>query len=154
MSARTLLAAFCACLLLGACASAPPPPSPRTLKIAVSASWVVNPDESGRASPIVLRLYQLKSDDVFASADFYALYDGDTKVLGAAMLGREELHLVPGQHIELERPVAPGATRFAVLAGFRDVDRARWRAVADVTPASVAHADVSVDGTTVGVAVR
>jgi type VI secretion system protein VasD len=114
--------------LLAACAS---PPKPVVTKVegSISAAADVNPDSNGRASPIVLRIYELKSDAAFSSADFFSLCDNDQAALGADLVARDELHLRPGDTVKLSRTIQPDVTHFGAVAAFRDLERASWRAV-------------------------
>jgi len=89
----------------------------------------INPDASGRPSPIVVRVYQLKSEDKYAQADFFALFDDDQKALGGDLLGREEAELAPGETRELQFAVSRDAKFVGVLAAFRDIRNSRWRAI-------------------------
>lgn len=134
--------------------AAPPPaspPPPQLVDIALEAAPGLNPDTSGRPSPVAVRLYQLKSAGKFANADFFALFDHDAALLGADLLAREDLDIAPAANrtVVLER--AKDSRQFAVLAAYRDVDSARWRAVVDVWPASVKGFEVRLDA--LGVAV-
>lgn len=127
---------------------APPPaspPPPQLVDVALAAAAGLNPDTSGRPSPVAVRLYQLKSASKFANADFFALFDHDTALLGADLLAREDLDIAPAANrtVVLER--VKDARQFAVLAAYRDVDSARWRAVVDVWPANVKRFDVRLD---------
>ncbi|HXR92262.1 MAG TPA: type VI secretion system lipoprotein TssJ [Steroidobacteraceae bacterium] len=126
MRLRTLV--FIGCLALVACASKPPKPAPMTpTQIVVSAD--VNPDSSGRASPIVVRLFQLRNDGEFATADFFPLYDKEKEVLGASLISREEYVLVPGEKRAFNLAINPDARFIGVIAAYRDIRSARWRAL-------------------------
>jgi type VI secretion system protein VasD len=93
----------------------------------VAAAADVNPDSSGRASPIVVRIYQLKDDSKYNNADFFALFDDDQKVLGADMLVREEVELAPGEQRQVDVAVAGEAKFVAAMAAYRDIRNAQWR---------------------------
>jgi type VI secretion system protein VasD len=93
----------------------------------------INPDDRGRASPVAVRLYQLKSTEAFAKADFFALFDNDTATLGPDLVGREEVLLVPGATLRLRRSLAPEARFLAAFAAFRNFDRALARATLEIT---------------------
>ena len=83
---RISLLLICA-LALSACGGAKPvKPTDAHAQLIVSGD--VNPDNSGRASPIVVRLYQLRNDGEFATADFFALYDKEKETLGASFISR------------------------------------------------------------------
>jgi type VI secretion system protein VasD len=130
-SALVLAAALAA--LLG-CAGAPPPAPkvekpPPQLHIQVLAAPTANRDPGGHALPIVVRIYQLKVEGGFGSADFFSLYDKESATLGPDLIAREEVTLVPGQRRTLVQPLNPAATHVGVVGAFRDLDRASWRAL-------------------------
>ena len=112
------------------CASKPPKPVPAVATLSIVARPDANPDASGRPSPIVLRLYQLKADAAFVDSDFFPLFDDDKRALGADLVSREEMELAPGEARALEVPFAPETRFIAVLGAYRDVGNARWRAIA------------------------
>jgi type VI secretion system protein VasD len=115
------------CAMLGACASSPEKTD--KARMTITAQAAVNPDANGRPSPIVVRVYQLKADDKFGSADFFALFDDDQKELGADLLGREEVELAPGEKKELQFAVKRDAKFVGVMAAYRDIRNSRWRVV-------------------------
>ena len=116
------------CLLaLSACAAKPAKPMQAHAQLIVSSD--ANPDLSGRASPIVVRLFQLRNDGEFASADFFALYDKEKEILGASLISREEYVLAPGETRALDLPVSAEARFIGALAAYRDIRSAHWRAV-------------------------
>ena len=82
-------------VLLGAgCSSAPKLAS---LAGSIQASADLNPSVSQRPSPLLLRVYELKTAAGFNQADFMALYQSDTATLGADMVSREELDVYKRQ---------------------------------------------------------
>jgi type VI secretion system protein VasD len=142
-----------ACILLAAwlaaCASKPPPPVPARARLVAAAD--TNPDSSGRPSPIVVRLFELRDDGEFASADFFALYDNEKTTLAQSLLSREEYVLSPGDTHELDLPLNPQARYIGVIAAFRDIRTARWRALARA-PEKKLKDILSKVGVTVGIA--
>lgn len=129
MNAR-LLAVLIACAALAACAAKPAKPVPARAQLIASAD--VNPDASGRASPIVVRLFQLRNDGELATADFFALYEKEKEALGASLISREEYVLAPGETRELDLPLSPETRYIGALAAYRDIRGSQWRAVAKV----------------------
>lgn len=101
--------------------------------IRISSDNDINPDMNGRPSPIVLRIYALKSDDIFNNADFFALYENDASILGDSMTAREEVELAPGDSMQMEKEYDMATTHVGVLAAYRDLDNAVWRGTI-VTP--------------------
>ena len=130
--APLVLAAGCA--KPGALARPAPAPLPTEIVVNIVVAPNVNPDARGRASPMVVRLFELKNLAAFDGADFFALSEKDKDTLGPDLVVREELLLQPGEQRQFRRTLDP-ATRFiAVVAGYRDIDRARWRASMPVAP--------------------
>jgi type VI secretion system protein VasD len=121
-------------LALVACASAPP--KPVVTRIQMAATEDINPDAQGRASPLVVRVYQLRTDAEFSGAQFFQLYDHEMEALGASLISRDEYLLTPTAQILKELPVSPEARFFGVLAAYRD-STAQWRAVVAIPPKPV-----------------
>jgi len=90
--------------LLGGCASAP---KPTLLSGRLQAADGVNPSVSKRPSPLLVRMYELKSATAFNNADFVALFQRDQAELGADLLGREEIMLNPGESRRSRRRLRP-----------------------------------------------
>lgn len=135
-----------AALLVAACSS---PPKPTTVSASLQAGAAVNPDLRQRASPIVIRVYELKSAAAFEAADFVSLFDRDQATLAAEMAGREEFILRPGESRPWEKTLA-GDTKFiGVLAAFRDIERARWKSIVAVKPNVKNRIAIHADGVAV-----
>jgi len=116
-------------LALSGCAS-----GPAVIRTSVTTDSGVNPDSRGRPSPVVVRLLELKSLTGFESADFFSLFERDKETLGADLVAREELQLRPGEQRSFERTLQADTTYVGVIAAFRDLERARWRAAVPVKP--------------------
>lgn len=125
-----LLSVLIAAVVTVACASAP---KPSVATVTVAASGDSNPDASGRPSPVVVRVYQLKGDTAFTNADFFALYDDEKKVLGAELIARAEYVIAPSEKRSIELSVSPEARFVGAVAAFRDIRAAQWRAVVPVS---------------------
>jgi type VI secretion system protein VasD len=106
------------------------PPDARvkaTMTIAVSAD--TNPDASGRPSPVVVRVYQLRGDGAFNGADYFPLYDNEKMVLGEELVSRDEFVMNPGERRSLDVTLAADTRFVGAIAAFRDIRNAQWRAV-------------------------
>jgi type VI secretion system protein VasD len=119
-------------LALAACASAPPKPA--QVAGTIEASAQLNPSSSQRPSPLLLRVYELKTAAAFNSADFMSLYQRDKAELGADLLAKEEFMLAPGESKKFAKTLAPDTRFLGVVAAFRDVEHARWRSIVPVQP--------------------
>jgi type VI secretion system protein VasD len=131
----------------------PPPPKPGTLSINISASSAINPNTNNRPSPVVVRVYELKASAQFESADFLSLYDKDQAVLGADIVARDEIVFAPGDKKVINKPLAADTKFIGVVAAFRDLERARWRALVPVLPNKNNLVAINLDGIAVSTAV-
>jgi type VI secretion system protein VasD len=118
---------LCLGALLAACAAKPPKPVEAKTHITVSPD--VNPDSTGRPSPIVVRVYQLRNDAEFNGADFFALYEHEKETLGASLILTKEFEFQPGEAQDLKLPLSPEARFLGVVAAFRDIRTAKWRTI-------------------------
>ncbi|WP_242540401.1 type VI secretion system lipoprotein TssJ [Trinickia mobilis] len=117
-------------LCLTACSSGSPTVKAQTdLQVQVVASANVNPDDWGRAAPIMVRVYELKSATAFESADFFTLQNDGKKALGDDVLAVDEFILRPGDRREIRRKSNPATTAIGVLAGYRELGKSVWRDV-------------------------
>ena len=115
-------------LALVACSSLPWPKFPTKIDSKILASFEINPDANGRPSPLVIRVYELKSQGSFNDADFFKLYDEEEATLGGDLLTRAEFELSPGEGREIAHKAHEQARYFAVVAAYRNIDNAQWRA--------------------------
>ncbi|MFM0628690.1 type VI secretion system lipoprotein TssJ [Paraburkholderia xenovorans] len=119
-----------ACALI-ACVSSDPKTAkePVKLELSVVASAGVNPDDQKRAAPIVVRIYELKTDGVFNSADFFSLQDKDKTALADDLVTRQQFQLRPGESKSIKTRADPATTSVGILAAYRDLPNSVWRAV-------------------------
>jgi type VI secretion system protein VasD len=146
---RCLVLLACSLALVAGCASSPP-----LLEGAIKAAASVNPDGQGRPSPILLRVYELRSLAAFNSADFFSLFDKEAETLGAELVGREEYSLQPAETKPYKRQLQPDTKFIAVAAAFRDLDNAKWRQAAPVPASREISITVGIDAKSVSVAVK
>ncbi|MDF0604561.1 type VI secretion system lipoprotein TssJ [Neisseriaceae bacterium TC5R-5] len=97
------------------------------LNLSIEASDGVNPNEKGLPSPIVVRIYELKSSTIFDNADFFSLQNDAPKVLGEDILATDEFILRPGDIQEIHRKSNPATTVIGILAGYRELGKSVWR---------------------------
>ena len=124
-----VIALVFACALT-ACASRDPNTAkePVKLELSVVASSGVNPDDQKRAAPIVIRVYELKTDAAFNSADFFSLQDKDRTALADDLVTRAQFQLRPGERRLIRTKTDPATTVIGILAAYRDLPNSVWRA--------------------------
>jgi len=147
-SARVLALAFGAALIAG-CGSGPP-----LVRGSIKADSAVNPDQRGRPSPVVVRVYELKSLGGFDGADFFSLYEKESETLGSDLVGREEYDLQPGEARPYRRQLQPDTKFIGVVAAFRDLENSSWRQAVAVPAKRSVSVTIAIDARTVTVAVK
>jgi type VI secretion system protein VasD len=103
------------------------PSSDVKVPMSVASRADANPDAAGQPSPVVLRVYQLKTDAVFSRSEFFALFDDEQKVLGSALISRDEFVLTPAENRNLEITLSDDTRFVGAIAAFRDIRNAEWR---------------------------
>ena len=129
MTTRRALFAIAA-LAAGVAGAPPPPPAVLTLTIVAGADQ--NPDPSGRAAPVAVRLFELNGTAKFERADVFALTEREQQTLGTDSQGSEEFVLRPGETRTVTRELKKGVQFVGITVLFRDIDRSRWRLMAPV----------------------
>ncbi len=120
-SCLLLVLSLAGCVSVNVQEEAPPA---GVITLAVSAHPLTNMDLSGRPSPTVIRIYQLRKEVDFKEASFFDLYDQDKVLLSADLLSREELVIAPGSFSTQSFGVNPEAHFVAVMAAFQDTGNA------------------------------
>ena len=128
-----LLSLVCSIGLTVGCGSSLP-----FLQGSIKADPTTNPDLRGRPSPIVVRVYELKSLAAFDSADFFSLFEKESETLGSDLVGREEYDLRPAETRPYRQRLQPDTKFIGVVAAFRDLENSRWRQAAPVPKRGVA----------------
>ena len=91
-----------------------------------------NADATGTASPVAVRVFQLTNTAKFERADVFALTDREQQTLGTDSAGSQEVILSPSETQTMTIEAKPGVTAIGVVALYREVDRAQWRADAPI----------------------
>jgi len=148
---RHMFAALACAVFATSCASPPPKPVITKIEAKVVAGADVNPDSKKRPSPVVLRIYELKSRAAFSSADFFSLWENDQAALGAELAGREEMHLKPGETLGFSRTVQPGVTHLGAVVAYRDLEHSVWRSMVPVPVGQTTQVTITVGPRTLAI---
>ena len=95
----------------------------------LAATAEINPDVNNRPSPVVIRVYQLKTDGAFRTADFFALFNEGAKTLGVTLITSDEFVLAPSEKKTLDVSLSPDTQFIGAVAAFRDIRNAQWRSM-------------------------
>jgi len=136
------------CGLFGAKVEPPPPPPPPTrVALRIVAAPDINPDGTGQAAPVQLRIYELRGASAFESADFFSIYDKDQAALGADLAGKKELLIRPGEGKMLMLEPGPDVKYLGAFAAYRRLEDARWRADLPIIEHRTTVVEVRISGT-------
>ena len=129
---KSLLCLIFAALILSflsGCTSIPKPPIAQlSLNVQKNVNPRVNEKKESESRPIVIRVYELKSLATFNESDFFSVRDHYREVLSNELLNSEEFYLVPNQKLRLTRPLNLDTRYIGVVAAFREIETAQWRA--------------------------
>lgn len=128
MKMRSIITSFVLVILtLGLSACTKP-----QIDLAVASQPNVNPDHSGRPSPVIMKMYELRGDLAFKQAEFQVLFEKPMQALGADLIAADELVFVPGEARTVSYMPAPETKFIGLVGGFRQMDRSVWRVVKSI----------------------
>ena len=144
----------CILMLVSACglfkkAKPPPQPEPTRVVLEFEAAGDINPNIAGRASPLVVRVYHLKSYSAFEDADFFSLYEKADEVLGKELVDKEEILLKPNEKRTVFFEASDEIRTVGIMAAFRYYEQGQWKAAARVQKNKTNVINIFVSGTTV-----
>ncbi|NMX39472.1 type VI secretion system lipoprotein TssJ [Pseudomonas veronii] len=105
----------------------------------------LNPGANGQASPVRVRIFELKNAATFGRSDYFALADRAQSTLGLDLLDQDEVMVQPGQQLSIQRDLDPSTRQIGLLVGYRELDRAQWRTVLNVPPRQYTEYQISLD---------
>ena len=108
------------------------------LKIEFLVEADINPDEMGVASPLFIRMYELKAEKIIKKADFIDIFERDKEILGADLVAMHQLKpFIPGE-ARSELFVLNKNTKFVGLyAEFLDFKESKYKLVIPVVTNNV-----------------
>lgn len=109
------------------------PKQPARVNVALTAAPNINPDSSGQALSVVVRIYQLKDKGRLEAADYNAVWKSDKDLLSEDFLDRQERMIQPGAQEMMEIRTHPMASYLGVVALFQNPTGDGWRKVVPVT---------------------
>lgn len=87
---------------------------------------VQNPNAQGHATPVQVTVYQLRAQEKFQQADYFALQQAE-QYLGDQLLAKETLMVPPEGQEQFSSAGHIEARYLGVVAAYRDLDHANWR---------------------------
>lgn len=87
----------------------------------------LNPDTSGNASPVVVTLYELKSEKYFTQASFDELYDHPMDTLKSSLVDLHHFEIRPHENCKQVLYINPESEYIGITAAYRNIDTAEWK---------------------------
>jgi type VI secretion system protein VasD len=121
-----------------------------SVEMTLAAGNQLNPNAQRRPSPVVVRVFDLKTPAGFEAANYDGLFERDRETLAAELVQRDEFILNPGEAKKMpDRKLAPETKVLGIAVGFRELERASWRTTVTLKPNTRNRINVNVDGVTV-----
>lgn len=111
----------------------------------VRSAHYLNPDIYGRASPVVLTIYQLKSQYDFQQANYNALTINSGKTLGNDLIDKNTFEIRPNDQINVDFPLSPNAQYLGIVAGYRNINQAVWHKIVKIEQRKNMHPVLNLD---------
>ncbi|XPF94924.1 type VI secretion system lipoprotein TssJ [Colwellia sp. RE-S-Sl-9] len=118
---------------------------PPSTDITFNTSVDINPDNNGRASPVVVKVFELSSRTIFDTQDFFTLYESPEDILGPDLLKKDELELQPEQIKEYKMVLNKNTRYVGFVVAYRNIDSSRWRAVVEVKPTGYGNVTMNIE---------
>lgn len=118
------------------------------LELSIIAKDDINPDDTNTASPLVIRIYELKDKKKFEEIEFYDLYANDKKLLGKNLIDKHRLkHFVPDSKRKKMFVLDKKTKYIGFFAEFSQYKDSAFRAVVEIDPHFDRKIDVILTGT-------
>lgn len=115
------------------------------LKLRFVVNKSVNPDDSKIPSPLIVRMYELKSTKAFEDANFIDLYERDADILGKTMITQQSLKPIQPDEDSSTRFVLSKGTKFVGLyAEFLQYENAKYKVIIPVAETNVVSSTAKV----------
>lgn len=122
-----------------------------TVELAVDIKNDVNPDNDGRASPVVMRVFMLADDRQFSREDFLNLYENAESRLGKDLIDTVVLkEFAPGEQRIEKLQLTPEIRYIGLLAEFVQYQRADALMVLPIAEHKTNEYQVTLAGTRIG----
>lgn len=111
-----------------------PEAQPSTITMSLVADDNINPNISGKATPVAFQIYQLTDDSKFLAADYDSLLNDPEKALAKNYIDHDDYALTPGEFKFIERVALEEDTTYvAVLVFYSDPEATQWKKVEKLT---------------------
>lgn len=96
------------------------------IKINLTASKDINPNENGHPAPLKIFVYSVRDMDVFNNVDFFEIFDGNSKPVQEATSKDYEAILQPGESRVIFLKPDRDVNGLGFIGAYRDLNDAVW----------------------------
>ncbi|KGJ94812.1 type VI secretion system lipoprotein TssJ [Colwellia psychrerythraea] len=115
------------------------------LKLSFVVDKNVNPDDNKVSSPLIVRMYELKSTKAFENANFIDLYERDADVLGKTMITQQSLKPIqPNEDISARFVLSKGTKYIGLYAEFLQYEDAKYKVIIPVAETNIVSSTAKV----------
>lgn len=114
----------------------------------------INPDDSKIPSPVIVRMYELKSTKLFEKANFIDLYERDVEVLGESMIGQQSLKAIqPGEARSANFVLSKDTQYIGLYVEFLQFENAKYKVTIPIAQTNVvsSYAEVQLSENTISI---
>ena len=114
-------------------------------KLSFIADADINPDDANVSSPVIIRMYELKSTKQFKNANFIDLYERDTEVLGKSMITKQSLKAIkPSEKNERSFVLSKEAAYIGLYVEFLQYEDAKYKVTIPIEQTNVISSSAKV----------
>ena len=101
-------------------------------KLTLRAVQYLNPDISGKPSPVVVSIYELKSPFAFKQASYNQLNTNTSALLGTMLIDKQAIEIRPGEEKKKTKYLTPNSHYLGITVAYRNIDQANWRKIIEL----------------------
>lgn len=94
----------------------------------------INLDTNGRAMPVLINLFELRSPGNFELSDYFDLRDNAQARLGQDLLRSDQLMIWPGSREQRSYTSQSPTSQIGVIAGYQQLEGRTWRVLTPIPP--------------------
>ena len=125
-----------------------------TATVNLSSVNYLNPDVNGRASPVMVTVYQLKTPYAFKQATFDQLINNSGALLGTSLLDKQTIAVKPNTNQQLSIALANQTLYVGVVAAYRNITHATWHQIVRILANKNNIVDINLESQGVMVTTR
>lgn len=98
----------------------------------------INPDDDKQASPVIVRMYELHSPELFKNANFIDLYERDAEVLGKSLIAQQSLKPVtPSEERTVSFVLSKDTRYIGLFVEFLQYEDAKYKVIIPIAQTNV-----------------